>query len=117
MSFPTNPAFEQAVIADVESDVPRLAYADWLEENGDPDRAAFIRVQCRVPHVTPADEEWIDLIERRAELADGCTSGRTCSRRSTTSRPQRRCSTSVRPVSTRSTANRPSAAGSRTGRT
>jgi uncharacterized protein (TIGR02996 family) len=28
--------------------VVRLAYADWLEENGDPDRAEFIRVQCRL---------------------------------------------------------------------
>src|SRR5262245_25627957 len=24
----------------------RLIYADWLEDNGDPDRAEFIRLQC-----------------------------------------------------------------------
>jgi uncharacterized protein (TIGR02996 family) len=70
MSFPTNAAFEKAVVADAESDVPRLAYADWLDENGDPDRAAFVRVQCRRPHVTPAAEEWIDLVEHEAELAE-----------------------------------------------
>lgn len=28
-------------------DTVRLAYADWLEENGSADRAAFIRLQCR----------------------------------------------------------------------
>ena len=37
-----------AVCADPEDDTVRLAYADWLDERGDPastDRAAFIRVQ------------------------------------------------------------------------
>lgn len=28
-----------------EDDTLRLAYADWLDENGDPDRAEFVRVQ------------------------------------------------------------------------
>ncbi len=27
-------------------DLPRLVYADWLEEHGEADRAEFIRVQC-----------------------------------------------------------------------
>jgi uncharacterized protein (TIGR02996 family) len=27
---------------------PRLVYADWLEENGEPERAEFIRVQCEL---------------------------------------------------------------------
>jgi uncharacterized protein (TIGR02996 family) len=31
-----------------DDDLPRLAYADWLEENGDPDRAEYIRLQCRL---------------------------------------------------------------------
>jgi uncharacterized protein (TIGR02996 family) len=31
-----------------EDDTVRLAYADWLDENGDPKRAKFIRVQCRL---------------------------------------------------------------------
>src|SRR5207247_2362789 len=29
-----------------EDNTPRLVLADWLEENGDPDRAEFIRLQC-----------------------------------------------------------------------
>jgi uncharacterized protein (TIGR02996 family) len=39
-------ALLQAVVAEPDSDVPRLVYADWLEEHGDEPRAAFIRVQC-----------------------------------------------------------------------
>jgi uncharacterized protein (TIGR02996 family) len=35
----------QAVLAEPDDDTPRLIYADWLEERGDP-RAEFIRVQC-----------------------------------------------------------------------
>ncbi|MBX9624306.1 MAG: TIGR02996 domain-containing protein [Gemmataceae bacterium] len=31
-----------------DDDLPRLVYADWLEEHGDPARAEFIRVQCRL---------------------------------------------------------------------
>src|SRR5262245_11162441 len=28
-----------------EEDTPRLMYADWLEENGQPERAVFVRAQ------------------------------------------------------------------------
>ena len=38
-------AFLQAIIEDPDHDAPRLLYADWLEERGDP-RGEFIRVQC-----------------------------------------------------------------------
>lgn len=34
-----------AIIADPFDDTPRLIYADWCEENDDPDRALFIRAQ------------------------------------------------------------------------
>ena len=37
--------FLRAICADPEDDTVRLVYADWLDENGDPDRAAFIRLQ------------------------------------------------------------------------
>lgn len=42
-------SFLAAIIADPDADAPRLTYADWLEERGDP-RAAFIRVQCELAH-------------------------------------------------------------------
>jgi uncharacterized protein (TIGR02996 family) len=37
-------AFLQAILDAPDDDTPRLVYADWLEEYGQPDRAAFIRV-------------------------------------------------------------------------
>lgn len=36
---------QKAICADPDNDLPRLVYADFLEENGQPDRAAFIRLQ------------------------------------------------------------------------
>jgi uncharacterized protein (TIGR02996 family) len=37
-----------AILADPADDAPRLVYADWLEEHGQPERAEFIRVQCEL---------------------------------------------------------------------
>lgn len=31
-----------------DDDTPRLVYADWLDEHGQPERAEFIRVQCEM---------------------------------------------------------------------
>lgn len=42
---PTEKAFWDEIIAYPDDDGPRLVYADWLEERGDP-RGEFIRVQC-----------------------------------------------------------------------
>jgi uncharacterized protein (TIGR02996 family) len=36
-----------------EDDTPRLALADWLDEQGDPDRAAFLRLRCRFAPDSP----------------------------------------------------------------
>ncbi len=38
-------AFLQEILERPEDDLPRLIFADWLEDHGDPDRAAFIRLQ------------------------------------------------------------------------
>ena len=46
-------AFLAAIIAEPADDVRRLAFADWLQENGEEDRAEFIRVQCRSEHEAP----------------------------------------------------------------
>jgi uncharacterized protein (TIGR02996 family) len=40
-------ALLNAVIADPDDDTPRLIFADWCDEHGEPDRAEFVRVQCR----------------------------------------------------------------------
>lgn len=39
--------FLTAVYANPDDDNVRLVFADWLDENGDPDRAEFIRAQIR----------------------------------------------------------------------
>ena len=67
-TFPTEPALEAAIVAHADEDTPRLAYADWLDEHGDPDRAAFIRVQCRLADLSPAEPDWADLREQQDEL-------------------------------------------------
>jgi uncharacterized protein (TIGR02996 family) len=41
-------AFIQAVIEAPDADGPRLIYADWLQDNGEPARADFIRVQIEL---------------------------------------------------------------------
>lgn len=55
-----------AIRAAPDDDLPRLAYADWLEENGDPGRAQFIRVQCALARLAP-DEDEHDAVYQRSE--------------------------------------------------
>lgn len=38
-------AFIAAIIADPTNDMPRLVFADWLDEHDEPERAEFIRAQ------------------------------------------------------------------------
>jgi uncharacterized protein (TIGR02996 family) len=40
--------FLAAILAEPEEDSHRLVYADWLDENGNSERAEFVRVQCRL---------------------------------------------------------------------
>jgi uncharacterized protein (TIGR02996 family) len=60
-------ALLSAICADPEDDTPRLAYADWLQENGDEDRAEFIRVQIELARF-PAEDDAPEMAERRLEL-------------------------------------------------
>ncbi len=64
-------AFMRAIRAAPDDDAPRLVYADWLEENGDPARAEFIRVQCARARL-PADDPAAEGLNARAHalLAD-----------------------------------------------
>ncbi len=41
-------AFLRAIFDAPDDDTPRLVYADFLQENGEDDRAEFIRVQCEL---------------------------------------------------------------------
>ncbi len=46
-------ALRRAVIANRDDDTPRLIYADWLDENGQADWAAFIRAQLEAARAEP----------------------------------------------------------------
>lgn len=61
-------ALYHAILANPGDDTPRLVYADWLEENGSPEEAEFIRADCRLEAITPDDAEYTDLLDRREEL-------------------------------------------------
>ena len=65
-----NPDLLRAVIAAPDDDAPRLVYADWLDEQGDSDRAAFIRAQCDLARLPAADPRRPDLAARQRELLD-----------------------------------------------
>src|SRR5262245_16313050 len=62
--------FLQAILAAPEEDAPRLIYADWLEDHGDPDRAAFIRVQIELARLPKDDPRRADLAGREKGLLD-----------------------------------------------
>jgi uncharacterized protein (TIGR02996 family) len=47
-------ALFRAVCENPADDTARLVYADWLDENGNPDRAEFIRLQCEASYISPA---------------------------------------------------------------
>ena len=46
-------AIRLAVLADPDDDLPRLVFADWLDENGRAERAAFIRTQIEAARAEP----------------------------------------------------------------
>lgn len=48
----TEDALLQDILANPSDDTPRLIYADWLDEHGQPERAEFIRVQCKLEEVS-----------------------------------------------------------------
>ena len=60
-----------AVVANLADDNTKLVYADWLQEQGDSDRAAFLRKFAEAARTMKADfpkpkkkygEEWLELI-------------------------------------------------------
>jgi uncharacterized protein (TIGR02996 family) len=59
--------FLETILDNPADDGPRLVYADWLEEQGDP-RAEFIRDQLQLARLTPDDAAFADLTDRISEL-------------------------------------------------
>jgi uncharacterized protein (TIGR02996 family) len=60
-------AFIKAVIAHPEDDAPRLIYADWLEERGDP-RGEYLRLRVEMAHLPPHSDRYADLKARQKSL-------------------------------------------------
>src|SRR5215213_5024358 len=62
-------ALLRAIREHPDEDTPRLVYADWLQEYGDDeDRAAFIRLECELARLPPADRRRSVLLQRRRTL-------------------------------------------------
>src|SRR4051812_2326829 len=61
-------ALWRAVVATPHDDAPRLIYADWLEEHGQPERAEFVRVQCRLAALDDDAPERSALERRERQL-------------------------------------------------
>ena len=63
-----------AIAAHPEEDTPRLVYADWLDEHGQPLRAEFIRVQVEVSRVETLPRidinRHVDLYRRQHDLLE-----------------------------------------------
>jgi uncharacterized protein (TIGR02996 family) len=61
---------EEAILQDVlehpSDDTPRLVYADWLEENDQPERAEFIRLQVELAR-RPEEDPGVPALRYRAE--------------------------------------------------
>jgi uncharacterized protein (TIGR02996 family) len=61
-------AFLAAIADRPDDDLPRLVYADYLEETGQPERAEFIRVQIETAKLPPADPRQTALKDRESQL-------------------------------------------------
>ena len=62
--------FLRRIRAYPDDDGPRLIFADWLDERGDPDRAAFIRVQIALAGLPVDDPQRSALLAAERALLD-----------------------------------------------
>src|SRR5262249_10795928 len=58
----------RAILAAPDDDAPRLVFADWLDEHGEPDQAEFIRLQCATDRLPPTSRRWQSLHDRAQRL-------------------------------------------------
>src|SRR5436309_3641087 len=61
-------AFLDLIRLHPDDDGPRLVYADWLDDHGDPERAEFVRAQCALEAMPPEDAGRPGLQRRAQEL-------------------------------------------------
>src|SRR5437763_13595138 len=58
------PGFLADILEGPDDNAPRLVYAEWLDDNGQSERAEFIRRQCELPSM-PADHPQRQAKEKR----------------------------------------------------
>ena len=63
-------ALLRAICANPNEDTPRLAFADYLDENGSADRAAFIRAQVELATLKDDSMHRRELAFRCRQLLD-----------------------------------------------
>ena len=69
-------AFLLAIATTPDDDLPRLVYADFLDEIGDTERAEFVRLQCEITRLDMGDRQLPmgvgreKLLAREKELLD-----------------------------------------------
>src|SRR6266550_3426966 len=61
--------FFRAITEDSEDDAPRLVFADWLDEQGDP-RGELMRLQVHLARLPEGDHRRAVLEKRERELLD-----------------------------------------------
>jgi uncharacterized protein (TIGR02996 family) len=66
----TREALLQSIFDNPEDDSVRLIYADWLEENGQPERADFIRIQIELAKAGLSKERQGELRSREQALLE-----------------------------------------------
>jgi uncharacterized protein (TIGR02996 family) len=70
--FSDGAALFGAICEEPWEDTPRLVYADWLQENGRPARAEFIRLQIELAHLPPHERSKSPQADRAEALRFRC---------------------------------------------
>jgi uncharacterized protein (TIGR02996 family) len=65
----TKTALLRAILDNPADDLPRLVYADWCDEHGEPERAEFVRLQIALHHSDPDRPTFLIDDGDRAKLA------------------------------------------------
>ena len=66
--MPENEALLATVIENPDDDAPRLVYADWLEENGESDRAELLRLLAEMRDLCYRADRFAELDSRKKLL-------------------------------------------------
>jgi uncharacterized protein (TIGR02996 family) len=68
--MPAEPGLLRAILDAPDDDAPRLVYADWLDDHGQPDRAELIRTQVELARLAEDSPRRREVAWRARELLD-----------------------------------------------